>query len=382
MKYVMMMATTAAMIEQFNKNNILILEKLGYRVHVVANFKKGNPISEGRITAFKKWVVEHNGMYYHVDAVRKLVAPKQHFEVYRFLCGMMKKYQYEFIHCHTPMGSVIARCAAKVMNTRVIYTAHGFLFFRGGPIKWWVIDYPIELFFSKWTDIQIVINREDYKNAKKMLHAKKTIYLPGVGVDYQKVNDCVAKNNKKREELGISESEFVIISVGELHKRKNQIMILEALNYIDLGGLHYVMVGKGPMIGIYKEYIYKHQLQDTVHILGFRDDVFDLYMMSDCMVHPSIREGLGMAPLEAMACGLPLINTYVNGMRDYTSNNITGICMDTFSPIELAKAINQMRSDESFRRNCGNRNKRIAKQFSYVKSNMIMREVYSSFEVQ
>ena len=372
----MMMATTAAMIEQFNKNNILILEEQGYCVHVVANFKEGNPISEERIKAFKDWIAAHNGRWYHVDAVRKLAAPRKHYIVYRFICDLMTKFRYEFIHCHTPMGSVIARSAAKKVGIKVVYTAHGFLFYQGGAIKWWLIDLPFEWYYSKWTDVQIVINHEDYDNAQRLLRAKSIKYLPSVGIDYGRIESSQVDRRKKRMELGIPQDDFVIISVGELHARKNQNIILKALEYIDLEGLTYIMVGMGPLYQEYVEYVDRFKLGSKVRILGFRDDVFELYKMSDCMIHPSIREGLGMAPLEAMACGLPLINTYINGMKDYTLDGISGICVKTNSPIDIAKAIDRMRCDESFRKKCGNTNKSIAKRFSYIKSNDVMRSVY------
>jgi glycosyltransferase EpsD len=69
---------------------------------------------------------------------------------------------YDIIHCHTPMGACLARLAAQKSRARVIYTAHGFHFFKGAPLLNWLVYYPIEKYLSKYTDCLVTINEEDY----------------------------------------------------------------------------------------------------------------------------------------------------------------------------------------------------------------------------
>ena len=156
---VLMLATTAAMIEQFNKNNIELLESLGYEVHVAGNFEQGNPITYERLEEFKKWIGEHNGKWFHIPSTRKPNDLRNNCMALKIVIKMINEYHYDFIHCHTPIGSVIGRIAARKTHTKIIYTAHGFHFYDGAPLKNWLIFYPIEKHFSRYTDVLITINK-------------------------------------------------------------------------------------------------------------------------------------------------------------------------------------------------------------------------------
>lgn len=243
MKRMLMLATTAAMIEQFNKNNILILEEMGYEVHVAGNWLEGNPISDERLEAFKEWITEHGGRYFHIPSVRRPSAMKANITAYRKVVELIKEYHYEFIHCHTPIGSVIGRIAAHVTHTKIIYTAHGFHFFKGAPLKNWILYYPVERFLSRWTDILITINQEDYQRAKKNFHAKRTEYIPGVGIDLKKFQMNLYDREKERKELGLHNGDILLLSVGELNENKNHEVVIRTLAKLKRKELHYVIVG-------------------------------------------------------------------------------------------------------------------------------------------
>ena len=83
--------------------------------------------------------------------------------------GLMKQNGYAFCHCHSPIGGVVARIAGHRTRTKVIYTAHGFHFYQGAPVMNWLVYYPVEKMLSRWTDVLITINHEDYKLAKRNL---------------------------------------------------------------------------------------------------------------------------------------------------------------------------------------------------------------------
>jgi len=74
---------------------------------------------------------------------------------------------YDIVHCHTPMGGCIARLAARGTAAKIVYTAHGFHFYRGAPLLNWLLFYPVEKRLVKYTDCLITINEEDYDTAKK-----------------------------------------------------------------------------------------------------------------------------------------------------------------------------------------------------------------------
>ncbi len=383
-KKVLMLATTAAMIEQFNKNNILILEEMGYEVHVIGNWLKGNPISDDKLEEFKEWLSLHNGKWFHMPSTRKPL-DINNIRAYKQVVDLIRNENYSFIHCHTPIGSVIGRLAAHKTNTKVVYTAHGFHFYKGAPLKNWFFYYPVEKFLSRWTDILITINHEDFKRATKSFNAGKTIKIPGIGIDTEAFSSCIVDKNKKLSELGLSDDLFLLLSVGELSLNKNQKIIIEALEKLKtlrtIDNITYLVVGKGNMETEYRKMIKKYGLESHIKLLGYRSDVMELCQVVECFIHPSIREGLGIAPLEAMASGLPLITTNSNGMRDYIVDGLTGICVKSSDVKGMANAIDKMRNDKEFRLKCGKYNQGRVREFDIRHTNRVMTNVYSSLSV-
>lgn len=109
----------------------------------------------------------------------------------KLLKKILEENQYDILHCHTPVGSVVARLAAKKLQKqgklKLIYTAHGFHFFKGAPLLNWMVYYPVEKYLSKWTDVLILINEEDFQLAiNKHFKSKKIVKIDGVGVNLDK----------------------------------------------------------------------------------------------------------------------------------------------------------------------------------------------------
>ena len=177
MKKVLMLASVASMIDQFNMPNIQLLQELGYEVHVACNFEKGSTCTQERIQNLKQRL-EHMGVeYFQIDFSRNVLRVNEIWKAYRQVERLLEKEKYSFIHCHSPIGGAVGRIAAHKTHTKVIYTAHGFHFYKGAPLHNWLIYYPIEKWLSRYTDVLITINKEDYQRAKKKFHAKKTVKI-------------------------------------------------------------------------------------------------------------------------------------------------------------------------------------------------------------
>ena len=288
---------------------------------------------------------------------------------------------YDVVHCHTPIAGVATRLACRKLRKnglKVFYTAHGFHFFDGAPLKNWLIYYPIEKFLSRFTDVLITINKEDYERAKKFFHAKETYYIHGVGFDTSKFANCIVDRNKKLKEIDVDNNAFILLSVGELHDRKNHQIVIEALNQLKDTNIVYIIAGSGINQSKYERLISEYGLQKNIKIIGFREDINELCKAVDCFVHPSIREGLGIAPLEAMASGLPLIAAYVNGIKDYAVDGITGRCVDPRNVNQMCYAILELKNNNDFRKACAENNIEIARQFDQKISNEEMKNIYHS----
>lgn len=381
-KRALQLASVASMIDQFNIPNIEILQSLGYQVDVVADFTHPGTITAERCENLKKRLSDMNVRVFDI-AVPRSLNPKAISFAYKQVKELLKKEDYNLLHCHSPIGGVIARQAAKGLRNKglkVIYTAHGFHFYKGAPLKNWMIFYPIEKWLSRYTDVLITINREDYERAKKNFKAKKTVYIPGVGVDTERFAACNVDRTDKRYELGVKNSDFLLLSVGELSERKNQKVVIDALGKMKanklIGNVVYLVVGRGDMQDAFETLISKYRIERHVKLLGYRSDIDELCKTVDCFVHPSIREGLGIAPLEAMAAGLPLISASVNGIKDYTKDGVSGCSVDPASIDEMIESIIRMRDDMDFRKRCGMNNSKTAKFFDIRNTDKVMEKVY------
>ena len=373
-KRALQLTSVASMIDQFTIPNIRILQSMGFKVDVVADFK--NP---GNISADRSEDLKHRLNDMGVDvfdiAIPRSLNPAAINSAYKEVKALLDAKNYGILHCHSPIGGVIARKAAKSKRKnglKVIYTAHGFHFYDGAPLKNWMLFYPVEKHYSRYTDILITINNEDYNRAKTKLHAGKTYRIPGVGVDTARFAECAVTREEKRNELGLSPDDFVLISVGELNVNKNHQVVIRAIK--DIPQAKYVIVGigklKDELISLSKEL----GVSDRVSLLGYMTDINELLHMSDCFAFPSLREGLGLAAIEALSAGLPVIASNVGGISDYTSSD-TGVLCSGHSVEEYSQAIKSiMDSDrEAYSIRC----RKKAAEFDISVVDKIMTDIYS-----
>lgn len=292
----------------FERNDIKILQKMGYEVHCAANF------SLSILDDFQaEGIVRHQ-----IDFARSPWS-KMNMVAYRELTNIMEETSFDLVHCHTPMGGVLARMAAKKYRkkgTKVIYTAHGFHFFKGAPLKNWLLYFPVEWILAHWTDVLITINKEDYRLAKRFMKAGKVEYIPGVGIDMKKLSDVQIGRDEMRQTLGAGKDDYILLSVGELSKRKNMSVVIRALSQLKNPRLKYYICGTGSEEGPLKELIHQYGLDAQVHLLGFRSDIKDLLKASDLFVFPSLQEGLPVALMEAIAARIPVICSDIRGNTD------------------------------------------------------------------
>lgn len=247
---------------------------------------------------------------------------KLNYIAYEKLKKLIQDEKYDLVHTHTPVASACVRLACKhIRNVKVIYTAHGFHFYKGAPLKNWLLYYPIEWCLAKYTDILITINKEDYARAKKNFKAKKVEYIPGVGLDIKKFDEVIVNKLEKHNELGLPSDVFILLSIGELNMNKNHETVIRALAKVNNCQIHYVICGQGPLKNYLKDLIKELGLEKKVHLVGFRSDITEICSISDAFVLPSYREGLSVALMEAMASSLPVVCSKIRGNIDLIDEN-------------------------------------------------------------
>lgn len=382
MKKMLMLASVASMIDQFNMPNIELLQEMGYEVHVACSFEKGSTCTDEKVLELKKKLKQLHVRFFQIDFERNVMKLNQDLKAYKQVLKLARKYHYTFIHCHSPIGGVVGRLVGHKTNTKVIYTAHGFHFYEGAPLLNWLIYYPIEKFLSRFTDVLITINQEDYHRAKSKFHTKRVEYVPGVGIDIKRFQNVKVDILQKRKELGIRSKDIVLLSVGELNKNKNHEIVIKALSALDRSDVKYLLVGQGELKNYLKNLARKLEVEDQVKFLGFRSDVAEIYKLADVFIFPSKREGLGLAAIEAMASGLPLITSNIHGIKDYSKENITGFLCDANDWKTWKVKIEKILKEEKARKEFGKNNMQIASQYDVKKISSIMHKIYFSVNAE
>ncbi len=385
-KKALMHAHTAYMVTQFNIDNIKILQDLGYTVDVACCWADDDSaLSPEAMKARRKMLDDLGCRVIETASLRKIFNISELSKAYKQLKHEVETNQYEIVHTQSPIGGVICRLACrkarKLYGTKVIYAAHGFHFFKGAPLKNWLVFYNVEKYCSKFTDLLITINQEDYKNAQKF-KAKEVVYVPGAGVDTNKFVASSDGRERIRKELGIDDETTVLLSVGELIPRKNHVEVLEALKQMKDAGkdykIKYLIAGRGKIAEELQNKINELGLQDQVQMLGFRSDVADVFAASDIYVFPSHQEGLPVALMEAMSVGMPVVCSRIRGNVDLIEEGVGGYLFDSKDASTLVTALDRMMAKaEIDRRAMGSHNVAVMENFDKAHVNAVMRDIYS-----
>lgn len=270
-------------------------------------------------------------------------------KAFKKLVNLQKENNYDIVHVHTPVASVYGRLLKlKFPKLQTIYTVHGFHFYDGAPFINWAIYYPIEKIMARFTDTMITMNSEDYERAKKF-RVKKIYKVNGVGVDLSKYSLENHDKSEIRRKLKLSDDDFVILMIAEVNKNKNHKQMIDAIDILKNKGIEDIKVicaGEGVMLDEIKSYIKEKNLNDNIHMLGFRKDIDDLIVACDMGILMSYREGLPRNIMELMACKKPVIGTNIRGIRDLIEDNVNGYLVNVGDSNDTAYKIEKIYKNE------------------------------------
>lgn len=386
MKNILILTTVSGFLNKFERGNVDILHKMGYTVHYAANMREQHYL-------FEEEEIKKLGVHlHHIDIARSPYMLRYNARAVAQLKRIIIQYDICAIHCHTPVGGTIGRIMGilfRKKKLRIIYTAHGFHFYKGAPFINNTLYYLVEKMLAPYTDILVVINKEDYKNAKKFrLKKGGHVYrIPGVGLDtncFSPLSD--GEKKRRRKILGLEERDCFFVSVGELNENKNQEIILDALAGLrekgaDIRHLKYGICGDGFYRERIRLKIQELDLEQNVTMYGYCSHVPEILGCADFSVFPSHREGLGMAGLEALSMGIPLLASENRGTREYLQHGNNGYFCDSKSVQSWMEGIRLMwEMPSEMRENMAYSCRRSAAAFSRECSDSIMELVYQDLE--
>lgn len=284
-------------------------------------------------------------------------------KAYHQLKTLIDQENYALIHCHTPVGGMLGRLAARdarKRGTRVCYTAHGFHFYIGAPLKYWFLYYTAERFLARYTDLLITINQEDYERARKFA-AKKVTLVRGVGIDLTRFEES-GDRQAIRAEIGVPPDAPMIITVGEHTERKNHAVCVRALAEVSEAML--VFCGVGRQLEMLKKLAKELGVEERIRFLGFRRDIPELLQAADIFIFPSRHEGLPVSLMEAMAAGLPCVVSGVRGNTDLIQDHEGGFVCAPDDTHGFATGLQALLENERLRKQFGERNRKEVQQYS------------------
>ena len=356
-------STLSRFIWQFGASNIELLCEMGFETHAAANFKEELSAN-----------LDNGHANHHIDFSRNPFSP-ENFRAYIQLCRLLKRYDFDIIHCQTPVAALLTRLAAARSGVApVIYMAHGFHFYEGAPRKNHLIYKTAEKIAARFSDAIITINTEDYAAARrfKMRRGGNVYKVPGVGIVF---GEDSAPAADIRRELQIPEDAYIITSLGELNKNKNHIQVINAISQLrNKSKVHYIVCGIGP-----KEFELRkaaHRLGVNLHMPGFRRDALSILKSSDMFLFPSHREGLSKAMMEAMSMGLPIVATKIRGNVDLIENGVNGLLVDCENSRQTADAIAMLMENRQLAERFARENRARIEQYRLENVKALMREIY------
>lgn len=194
----------------------------------------------------------------------------------------------------------------------------------------------------------------------------RVIHL-GVDEDYKPLPEDNVEKIKQKYNLNYP----FILYVGTLEPRKNIPTLIKAFYKLKKSGLPHKLVITGKKGWKYKdifELIDKLELQKDVVFTGYvpKEDLPALYNAADLFIYPSLYEGFGLPPLEAMACGTPVITSNTSSLPEVVGN--AGIMVDPYDVDGLAKVMYEVLTNEGLREELRKKGLERAKLFSWKKT--------------
>ncbi len=353
----------------FEASAMYAAEQLGFKLYMGINHNYADQLK----------CIDYDITFYNQHIYRNIWGIKDIWIGYKKLCSFLEMHPDIYvIHCNTPIGGFLGRICGHKYKKKVIYTAHGFHFFKGGSFVNRTIFKWIEEWMAHYSDAIITINKEDFTAAKKFHYKKggKAYYVPGVGVCTTTCENIIVDKVVKFKEIGLPEDVNVGIIVGDLNDNKNVETLIKALP-LTPSFFHVIICGLGSNEKSLKKLVDDEKLTERVHFLGYRTDVKELYAISDLFLLASKREGLPRSTMEAMCMGLPCIVSKIRGNVDLIDEGYGGYLIAPLDFQGFACAINKLLKDKVHAKLLGEYNRTKVKGFDIKIVNQIMIKTFT-----
>jgi len=279
----------------------------------------------------------------------------------------IKKFEIDLIHSNSRTTQVLGDLLSRYLAKPHIFTCHGF--FKPKLSR---------KLFPCWGQSVIAISQQvkEHLISDFKLDERK-ISVINNGIDTKKFGDFSARE-RMRKDLGVIDA-FLIGIIARLSDVKGHLYLIRAMQKVvkDFPSAKLLIIGEGKMKEALVKQVDGLGIKTNVLFIPEVGNIVDMLAAMDIFVMPSLQEGLGLALMEAMAQGLPVIGSCVGGIKTLIQHKINGLLVRSADDGQIAKAIVELFKDPDLRYNLGkNARKFIIDNFSKEKMVLATEEIY------
>ena len=324
-------------------------------------------------SVFQEAARQHDIGVVSLDAIRREIRPWWDLRGLVRLYKFLRRERYLVVHTHTSKAGFVGRLAAWLARVPVIlHTAHGFAFHERSPRSTRTFYCALERLASRWCDRIVSVNEFHRRWALELgiCGPNKISAIPN-GIARQCPN-LPASAVVLRRCLATPPTDLIVLTMGRLAPEKGLEYLIEAASLLRCSrpAFRFVLAGDGPLRAQLEELAESLGASRHVEFLGYREDIPDLLAASDLVVLPSMREGLSIALLEAMAAGKPIVTTEIGSNLAVVSQADTALLVPPGDPQALCDAILRCGCDPALRATLGT-NARLLFERRYTEERML-----------
>lgn len=322
------------------------------------------------VTDENRWLLEKAGIRsVLIPSLARSLSLRNDIRALWALVRLFRRERPVLVHTHTSKAGVLGRLAAWFVRVPVVvHTPHGHVFYgHFGPFTSWFF-LQVERMMCQVTDRIIALTESERKDhLDRLVGAVDQFAIVPSGIDLNRFSQARINGRRVPEWFGCPSDAIVVGSVGWLTDVKGHRYLLEAAKHVIRvhPSLHIVIIGSGDQHDALRQQATQLGLEDSVHLLGHRDDIDVCLAGFDLFVLPSANEGMGRALIEAMAAGLPVVASKVGGIPALIEHGKNGLLVPSADSHALAEAIKSIIHQPDLARRMGEAAHRsIGKRFS------------------
>jgi glycosyltransferase involved in cell wall biosynthesis len=267
---------------------------------------------------------------------------------------LVRTEQYDLVHFHTARAHALSPWLSG-LNIHSVVTRR--------------MDYPIKSgwltrrLYTRCVDVVVAISGGVRAALLAGGISAAHIHLIPSGIDTARFTPDPSVRSQTRTALGMTEQDIIVLSVGALTERKNHQTLLQAAHTIQPRGhqLRYLICGDGPLRAVLEKEVQALDLTSVVYFTGFCSDVIPYLAAADIFVHVPTWEGLGIAVIEALAAGLPVIASRVGGIPELIDDHTRGVLVPPQDSNALADALDSLVCNRAWAKTLGRAGQHVAR---------------------